>query len=212
MANLAVVFITFEGIEAAGKSTLIAALNDDLRARGENVLVTREPGGTPLGVRIRQIWRDPASAIDPLAEALLMSADRAQHVATVIVPALRAGMTILCDRYFDSTIAYQGFGRELEIDMLLELSLLATSRVTPNLTLLLDIPSELSLARLSARGEADRMELEDLEFHERVRAGYHELVRRFPSRYVVLDGTAEPSAVLAAAHVAIDARRPPVLT
>jgi dTMP kinase len=190
MANLAVVFITFEGIEAAGKSTLIAALTDDLRARGENVLVTREPGGTPLGVRIRQIWRDPASAIDPLAEALLMSADRAQHVATVIVPALRAGMTILCDRYFDSTIAYQGFGRELEIDMLLELSLLATSRVTPNLTLLLDIPAELSLARLNARGGADRMELEDLEFHERVRAGYHELVRRFPSRYVVLDGTA----------------------
>jgi dTMP kinase len=212
MANLAVVFITFEGIEAAGKSTLIAALNDDLRARGENVLVTREPGGTPLGVRIRQIWRDPASAIDPLAEALLMSADRAQHVATVIVPALRAGMTILCDRYFDSTIAYQGFGRELEIDMLLELSLLATSRVTPNLTLLLDIPSELSLARLNARGGADRMELEDLEFHERVRAGYHELVKRFPSRYVVLDGTAEPAAVLAAAHLAIDARRPPVLT
>jgi dTMP kinase len=212
MANLVAVFITFEGIEAAGKSTLIAALNDDLRARGENVLVTREPGGTPLGVRIRQIWRDPASAIDPLAEALLMSADRAQHVATVIVPALRAGMTILCDRYFDSTIAYQGFGRELEIDMLLELSLLATSRVTPNLTLLLDIPAELSLARLNARGGADRMELEDLEFHERVRAGYHELVRRFPSRYVVLDGTAEPAAVLAAAHVAIDARRPPVLT
>jgi dTMP kinase len=212
MANLAVVFITFEGIEAAGKSTLIAALNDDLRARGENVLVTREPGGTPLGVRIRQIWRDPASTIDPLAEALLMSADRAHHVATVIIPALRAGTTILCDRYFDSTIAYQGFGRELEIEMLLELSLLATSRVTPNLTLLVDIPSELSIARLRARGEADRMELEDLAFHERVRAGYQELVKRFPSRYVVLDGTAPPAFVLAAAHAAIDARRPPVLT
>jgi dTMP kinase len=207
MAKLAVVFITFEGIEAAGKSTLIAALNDDLRARGENVLVTREPGGTPLGVRIRQIWRDPASAIDPLAEAMLMSAYRAQHVATVIIPALRIGTTVLCDRYFDSTIAYQGFGRELEIEMLLELSLLATSRVTPNLTLLVDIPVELSIARLKARGNSDRMELD-----ERVRAGYQELVKRFPSRYVVLDGTAEPSAVLAAAHLAIDSRRPPVLT
>src|ERR1700722_4830247 len=172
MANATAVFITFEGIEAAGKSTLIAALNDDLRASGENVLVTREPGGTPLGLRIRQIWDDPASSIDPLAEALLMSADRAQHVAEVISPALRAGQTILCDRYFDATIAYQGFGRGLEIDMLLELSLLATSRVTPDLTLLIDIPPELSLARVRARGDAERMELEDLEFHTRVGVGY----------------------------------------
>jgi dTMP kinase len=204
------VFITFEGIEAAGKSTLIAALNDDLRASGENVLVTREPGGTPLGDRIRQIWRDPASAIDPLAEALLMSADRAQHVAAVIVPALRAGTTILCDRYFDATIAYQGFGRGLDIDMLLELSLLATSRVTPDLTLLVDIPSELSLARVHARGDADRMELEDLAFHERVRTGYQELVKRFNHRFVVLDGTLPVGEVLAAAHQAIAARRPHV--
>ena len=209
MANFVAVFITFEGIEAAGKSTLIAALNDDLRARGENVLVTREPGGTPLGDRIRQIWRDPASSIDPLAEALLMSADRAQHVATVVAPALRTGTTILCDRYFDSTIAYQGFGRGLDIEMLLELSLLATSRVTPNLTLLLDIPPELSVSRLRARGDADRMELEDLAFHARVRAGYQELVKRYPGRFVVIDGAASPAGVLAAAHAAIDARRPP---
>jgi dTMP kinase len=210
MANLATVFITFEGIEAAGKSTLIAALNDDLRARGENVLVTREPGGTPLGERIRQIWRDPASAIDPLAEALLMSADRAQHVAETIAPALRAGTTILCDRYFDSTIAYQGFGRGLDIEMLLELSLLATSRVSPNLTLLVDIPPELSVARLGVRGDADRLEREHLDFHTRVCMGYHELVKRYPSRFVVLDGTAAPATVLAAAHAAIDARRPHV--
>jgi dTMP kinase len=205
------VFITFEGIEAAGKSTLIAALNDDLRARGENVLVTREPGGTPLGNHIRQIWRDPASAIDPLAEALLMSADRAQHVATVIAPAARAGTTILCDRYFDATIAYQGFGRGLDIEMLLELSLLATSRVTPDLTFLIDIPPELSLARVRARGEADRMEREDLAFHRRVRTGYQELVKRFPHRFIVLDGTQSPEAVLAAAHEAIENRRGPIL-
>jgi dTMP kinase len=201
------VFITFEGIEAAGKSTLIAALNDDLRARGENVLVTREPGGTPLGNRIRQIWRDPASAIDPLAEALLMSADRAQHVAAVIVPAARAGVTILCDRYFDATIAYQGFGRGLDIEMLLDLSLLATSRVSPDLTLLLDIPPELSLTRVQARGGADRMEREDAAFYARVRAGYHELVKRYGHRFVVLDGTQPPAQVLAAAHDAIAARR-----
>jgi dTMP kinase len=201
------VFITFEGIEAAGKSTLIAALNHDLRARGENVLVTREPGGTPLGDRIRQIWRDPASAIDPLAEALLMSADRAQHVAEVIAPAARAGTTILCDRYFDATIAYQGFGRGLDIEMLLELSLLATSRITPDLTLLIDIPPEVSVARVRARGEADRMELEDLAFHTRVRAGYAELVKRYTHRFVVIDGTLSPAAVLAAAHSIIGARR-----
>jgi dTMP kinase len=205
------VFITFEGIEAAGKSTLIAALNDDLRARGENVLVTREPGGTPLGRHIRQIWRDPASAIDPLAEALLMSADRAQHVATVIAPATRAGTTIICDRYFDATIAYQGFGRGLDIEMLLELSVVATSRITPDLTLLIDIPPELSLARVRARGEADRMELEDLAFHTRVRTGYQELVKRFSHRFVVLDGTQPPAAVLAVAHEAIAARRGAVL-
>lgn len=207
MAKAAVVFITFEGIEAAGKSTLIAALNHDLRARGENVLVTREPGGTPLGDRIRQIWRDPASEMDPLAEALLISADRAQHVARVIAPAARAGTTILCDRYFDATIAYQGFGRGLDIEMLLELSLLATSRITPDVTLLLDIPAELSLTRVRARGQADRMELEDLAFHERVRGGYQELVKRFGQRFVVLDGTRPPADVLAAAHEAIAARR-----
>jgi dTMP kinase len=207
MANLAAVFITFEGIEAAGKSTLIAALDDDLRSRGENVLVTREPGGTPFGNAIRQIWRDPASSIDPLAEALLMSADRAQHVAEIIVPALRAGTTILCDRYFDATIAYQGFGRGLDIEMLLELSLLATSRVTPDLTLLVDIPPELSVQRVRARGDADRMELEELAFHARVRGGYRELVKRYPQRFIVLDGTAAPAAVLGAAQAAIAARR-----
>jgi dTMP kinase len=163
-----------------------------------------------LGLRIRQIWDDPASAIDPLAEALLMSADRAQHVAEVISPALRAGTTILCDRYFDATIAYQGFGRGLDIEMLLELSLLATSRVTPNLTLLIDIPPELSLARVRARGDADRMDREALDFHARVRAGYQALVKRYPQRYVVLDGTQGPADVLATAHQALAARRPAV--
>jgi dTMP kinase len=207
MAKTAAVFITFEGIEAAGKSTLIAALNDDLRARGENVLVTREPGGTPLGTHIREIWRDPANAIDPLTEALLMSADRAQHVASVIVPAMRAGTTVLCDRYFDATIAYQGYGRGLDIEMLLELSLLATSRVTPDLTFLIDIPPELSVQRVRARGAADRIEAEDVAFHARVRTGYGELVKRFSHRYAVIDGTLSPAEVLAAAHDVLTHRR-----
>jgi dTMP kinase len=208
MAKTAAVFITFEGIEAAGKSTLIAALSDDLRARGENVLVTREPGGTPFGDRIRQIWLDPASeGLDPMAEALLISSARAQHVARVIAPAARRGDTILCDRFFDATIAYQGFGRGLDVEMLLELSLLATSRIAPDLTFLLDIPVDVSLARVLARGGADRFEREDTAFHERVREGYQDLVKRFAHRFVVLDGTRPPAALVAAARDAIDARR-----
>jgi dTMP kinase len=197
-------FITFEGIEAAGKSTLIAGLSDDLRARGENVLVTREPGGTPLGDAIRHIWVDPATVIDPLAEALLISADRAQHVAEVIAPAARRGETILCDRYFDATIAYQGYGRGLDIEMLLSLSLLATNRISPDLTFLLDLPAAVSIERVRARGHADRIERLDAAFHERVRTGYHELAARFPQRYVVIDATLAPATVLdeASAHIA----------
>jgi dTMP kinase len=208
MAKTAAVFITFEGIEAAGKSTLIAALSDDLRARGENVLVTREPGGTPFGDAIRQIWLDPASeGIDPLAEALLISSARAQHVAGVIAPAARRGETILCDRFFDATIAYQGFGRGLDVEMLLELSLLATNRIAPDLTVLLDIPVDVSLARVAARGGADRFERQDTAFHERVREGYQDLVKRFPQRFVVLDGTLAPAELVGLTRTAIDAGR-----
>jgi dTMP kinase len=201
------VFITFEGIEAAGKSTLIAGLRDDLRLRGENVLVTREPGGTPLGDRIRQIWNDPATTIDPLAEALLISAVRAQHVAEVIAPAARGGVTILCDRFFDATIAYQGYGRGLDIETLLNLSMLATSRIAPDLTFLLDISAELSLQRVRERGDADRFEQEDPAFHERVRSGYQELASRFHHRYVVVDAARSPDEVRAEVLSAIDHRR-----
>jgi dTMP kinase len=200
-------FVTLEGIEAAGKSTLITALSDDLRLRGENVLVTREPGGTPLGDRIRQIWSDPATVIDPLTEALLISAVRAQHVVEVIAPAARAGRTILCDRFFDATIAYQGYGRGLDIEMLLELSLLATNRIAPDLTLLLDLPADVSAVRVRARGDADRFEREGPDFHERVRAGYLALAAQFHHRYVVIDANDEPQRVRAAALAAIDARR-----
>jgi dTMP kinase len=199
-------FITFEGIEAAGKSTLIAGLNDDLRLNGGNVLVTREPGGTSLGDRIRQMWIDPATEIDPMAEALLISAARAQHVAEVIVPALRRGDTILCDRYFDATIAYQGYGRGLDIEMLLEISMMATSRITPDMTVLLDIPADLSMARVKARGDADRFEREDASFHDRVRAGYHQLAARFQHRYVIVDAS-RPAGVLRADVLALIAGR-----
>jgi dTMP kinase len=199
-------FITFEGIEAAGKSTLIAGLDDDLRLRGENVLVTREPGGTTLGNRIRQMWIDPATVIDPMAEALLISAARAQHVAEVIAPAAKRGITILCDRYFDATIAYQGYGRGLDIEMLLELSMMATSRIAPDLTVLLDLPAGLSMERVRARGDVDRFEREDVAFHERVRAGYHALAARFRQRYVIVDASRAAETVRADVLAIITAR------
>lgn len=200
-------FITFEGIEAAGKSTLIAALCDDLRRGGEDPLVTREPGGTALGDAIRHLFIDPATVIDPLAEVMLLNASRAQLVAEVLAPSLRAGRTVLCDRFFDATIAYQGYGRGLDVEMLLELAMIATSRIAPDLTILIDIPAELSRARVAARGGRDRLEREDLDFHDRVRRGYLELARRFPNRIVVLDGSLTPDAVLAAARTTVAARR-----
>ena len=193
-------FISFEGIEAAGKSTLIAALVDDLRLAGGNVpLVTREPGGTAFGDVIRRIFLDPSNAIDPLAEVMLMNASRAQLVADVVAPALREGRSVLCDRFFDATIAYQGYGRGLDVEMLLQVCLIATRRGAPDLTFLLDLPAELSLERLRARGASDRLEREDLAFHGRVRAGYLELAQRFPGRFVVLDGTASAADVHARA-------------
>jgi len=202
------VLITFEGIEGSGKSTLIASLASDLRNRTIDIHVTREPGGTPLGERVRALFLlDPDVTIDPLAEALLINSSRAQLVGDVIVPALRAGTVVLCDRFFDATIAYQGFGRGLDIEMLLELSLTATRRIAPDLTFLLDIPAELSRERLRARGvAADRLERESLEFHDRVRRGYLQLAERF-GRIVVLDGTRRPGDLVAEAMAVIERRR-----
>jgi dTMP kinase len=200
------VLVTFEGIEAAGKSTLIAALNEELTTRGNVVLVTREPGGTPLGDALRGVFLDPALAVDPIAEVMLLNASRAQLVADVIAPALKARSIVLCDRFFDATVAYQGYGRGLNVDSLLEICLTATHRIAPDLTFLIDIPVELSQARLRARGGADRLEREDAVFHTRVREGYLALAERFPSRYVVLDGT-QPASVLATSAFAVLSER-----
>jgi dTMP kinase len=204
------VLVTFEGIEAAGKSTLIAALAATLRNRGDVVLVTREPGGTPLGDSLRALFLDPALRIDPLAEVMILNASRAQLVADVIAPALRDRAVVLCDRFFDATVAYQGFGRGLEVESLLEICLTATSRIAPELTFLVDIPVEVSRERVRARGGADRLEREDAAFHDRVRLGYHELAKRFANRFVVLDGTASPDALAAAAFEAFERRSGPL--
>jgi dTMP kinase len=201
------VLVTFEGIEAAGKSTLIGALARQLTTRGDAVLTTKEPGGTPFGECLRKVFLDPAFRVDPIAEVMVLNASRAQLVAEIIVPALRAGKSVLCDRFFDATVAYQGFGRGLDIEQLLEICLAATQRISPDLTFLIDIPVALSAERVRARGGADRLEREDEEFHERVRAGYLRLADRFASRYVVLDGTQPTDALAAQATAAFDRMR-----
>jgi dTMP kinase len=201
------VLVTFEGIEAAGKSTLIAALNEELTTRGNVVIVTREPGGTPLGDSLRGVFLDPALALDPIAEVMLLNASRAQLVADVIAPALKVRSIVLCDRFFDATVAYQGYGRGLNVESLLEICLVATHRIAPELTFLIDIPVELSQARLRARGGADRLEREGPEFHTLVREGYLALAERFSNRYVVLDGTQPPDVLAASAWAVLEERR-----
>ncbi len=199
--------VTFEGIEAAGKSTLIAALNEELTTRGNVVIVTREPGGTPLGDSLRGVFLDPALTLDPIAEVMLLNASRAQLVADVIAPALKARSIVLCDRFFDATVAYQGYGRGLDVESLLEICLVATHRIAPELTFLIDIPVELSQARLRARGGADRLEREGTEFHTLVREGYLALAERFSNRYVVLEGTQPPEVLAASAWAVLEERR-----
>ena len=199
-------FVTIEGIEGSGKSTLLAGLSERLRAAGCDVVATREPGGTPLGDAVRSIFLDPAVAIEPLAESMLINAARAQHVARVIRPALEAGRIVLCDRFVDSTLAYQGYGRGLDLKLLRELCDIATRELRPDLTLLVDVAVDVSRARTRARsGSNDRLEAEDDAFHERVRRGYLELARGC-ANHEVLDGAIDAVTLIDRAYVAV-ARR-----
>ena len=189
-------FITFEGIEGCGKTTQLRLLSGRLQTAGEQVTSTREPGGCPIADQMRAILLDAGnSAITPLAELLLYAAARAQHVQEVIAPALARGEIVLCDRFTDATLAYQGHGRGLHLATITELNRLATGGVEPKLTLLIDCPVEVGLARAMARIEAgsgareERFELESVRFHERVRAGYLGLAADFPERFVVIDGS-----------------------
>lgn len=179
-------FVAFEGGEGAGKSTQVALAARWLRARGRTVRTTREPGATPAGQRIREIVLDPASALVPLAEALLYAADRAHHVASVVRPELAAGHVVLTDRYVDSTLAYQGAGRALHADQLAALVELATGGLLPDLTIVLDVDPATGLTRAAGRRQLDRIEAESLDFHQRVRAGFLDLAAAAPDRYLVL--------------------------
>lgn len=195
-------FITFEGIEGSGKSTQIVLLANYLSAHNRSVMLTREPGGTMIGDKIRKILLDPEhTVLAPKAELLLYAAARAQHLQELIEPELRAGRIVLCDRFADATVAYQGYGRGLDLDVIVELDRIVTSGLRPDLTVLLDIDAAVGLARArgrnSSRGlEAEgRFENEQLAFHDRVRQGYLLQAKREPDRFRIVDASAAPDQI-----------------
>ncbi len=192
-------FITFEGIEGCGKTTQIKLLASALKGDGRDIVLTREPGGTTIGERIRSVLLDSAHRqMAPIAELLLYAAARNQHVEEVIIPSLEAGKTVLCDRYADATTAYQGAARNIDPEVLKAVHEVATEGLWPKLTLLLDLPASEGLGRALERNRGsaeasreDRFEREALDFHERVRTGYLAIAKREPKRFAVIDASGE---------------------
>ncbi len=195
--------ISFEGLDGAGKTTQMDLLEQWLESRGVPYVRTREPGGTPLGVEIRHLLLNrPELAIAPLAEALLFQADRAQHFATLVLPALSEGKLVITDRCFDASIAYQGYARGVGIELVEQLSMLATQGYKPNLTILLDLdPSEVhkrtgtTSDQSTMRGERTRFDAEAEEFHKRVQEGFRALARAYPERIKVIDASRSPQEI-----------------
>ncbi len=191
-------FITLEGIDGCGKSTQLEMLSDALGLRGADFIITRQPGGTLIGERVRDILLANASAgLAPLAELMLYAADRAQHVSELVRPAMESGRIVISDRYTDSTTAFQGYGRGLDLEVINELNRLATGGLSPDLTILFDIDTEAASARLKARQTVvesergmTRFEDEAREFHHRVREGYLKLARAQPERIRIIDASA----------------------
>ena len=197
-------FVTVEGVEGAGKSSQVARLAAELRAGGRTVVVAREPGGTPAGEQVRRILLDAdphgASGLHPRTEALLFAAARAQLVEEVIRPALARGEVVLCDRYVHSSLAYQGAARGLGLDHVERLNRWATADLWPDLVILLDLDPEEGLARSAAR---DRIESEELAFHQAVRAAFLDLAATDPSRFAVVDAGRPPDEVATDVHAAV---------
>jgi dTMP kinase len=188
-------FITLEGPDGSGKSTQAALLAEKLQRMGLPVVLTREPGGTEVGVRLREMLLDPDTQLTVMTEILLMAADRAQHVEKVIKPALENNMIVICDRYIDSSLAYQGFGLLGDIRPVLGINEAAIQGIWPNLTILLDVEPKVGLRRHAAlsphrsSGDLDRIEQRNLAFHQRVRDGYHALQNIYKERFAVIDTT-----------------------
>ena len=186
-------FITFEGGEGCGKSTQIATLKARLEAMGKTVVQTREPGGTALGESVRNLlqYDDAGQGMSPEAELLLFAASRAQHVRELIAPAIAQGQIVLCDRFLDSTTVYQGVARAIDSKKVDTINQFAIGDTKPDLTILIDLPPEIGLARVHARsdGQLDRMEKEAIEFFQAVRQGYLDLAKSEPKRFLVLDGS-----------------------
>jgi len=195
-------FITVEGGEGVGKSTQARRLSNSLRASGCTVVETREPGGTPVGDGIRGILLDPGSRMTARTEAMLYEASRAELTEMVIVPALDRGDVVVCDRFIDSTTAYQAYGRGIDLESITALNLLATAGVRPDVTVLLTLELEESLRR-ATKGGADRMEQESLEFHRRVHDGFLALASAEPARFVVVDAEGGPDDVAAVVWAAL---------
>lgn len=189
-------FITFEGPEGAGKTTQIHPLADFLRSQGWDVLTLREPGGTPISEQIRTVLMNLANtAMHPRTEILLFLAARAQLVEEVIRPALAQGKIVLCDRYADSTLAYQGYGHGVDLDTLRQLLHYATGGLQPDLTFLLDVDPLIGLRRKQKEGEWNRLDAYEAQFHQRVRAGYRQMAEADPQRWLIVDTTQSPDAV-----------------
>lgn len=200
-------FITLEGPDGGGKSTQAALLVDFLRQRGCNVIATREPGGTAIGDQIRLILSNLENTVmHPRTEILLFQASRAQHVEQVIRPHLLKGGVVVSDRYSDSTLAYQGYGHQVDLSRLRTIVEFATGGLKPDLTLLLDIDAEEGLRRRTKSGEWNRLDAYDLAFHQRVRGGYFELVAQEPERWVEIDASRSPQEVQADIQAVVASR------
>jgi dTMP kinase len=182
--------ITFEGIEGCGKSTLAKELYEYLKSKNYKVIFTREPGGGKLGEKIREILLSNEFEIPDYSELFLFLASRYEHTKNVIIPRLKEGYIVISDRYMDSTIAYQGYGRKIDLKLLEKLNEIATLGIKPDLTFLIDLPEEISFNRLKDK-ILDRIESEEMEFYKRVRFGYIEIARNEPLRFIILDGTME---------------------
>lgn len=195
-------FITFEGPEGSGKTSVANAIVLRLRELGYDVLFTREPGGTPIAEQIREVILDPKNVLlDPRAEALLYAASRRQHLVEKVWPALKKGQIVICDRFLDSSLAYQGGARGLGVEEILNINLFATEATLPDLTLLFDITPELGLKRIAANKnrEVNRLDLEALTFHQKVRETFLSLSKTYETRYRIVDASLELEEVIAAA-------------